>query len=76
VGGGRSLGTVVRLLALPSCEVLEVDRGARPPLLVPLVSDAVRRVDPRERVIEVDLDFLDEPAGDPPRSEGEAADGR
>ena len=52
---------VVRLLALPSCEVLEVGRSddARD-LLVPLVRDAVRDVDLDRRVIDVDLRFLGE----------------
>ena len=49
------LGRVTRVLALPSCEVLEVGDDA---LLVPLVSDAVRRIDLDERVIEVDRGFL------------------
>ena len=35
-------GTVRRLLALPSCEVLEVERAGAGDLLVPLVRDAVR----------------------------------
>ena len=44
--GDRAVGTVRRLLALPSCEVLEVERaGGAGELLVPLVSDAVREVD-------------------------------
>jgi 16S rRNA processing protein RimM len=58
---GRELGTVRRLLALPSCEVLEVERsGGRSDVLVPLVSDAVREVDIERRRIEVDLGFLGE----------------
>jgi 16S rRNA processing protein RimM len=89
--GERPVGVVSALLALPSCEVLEVERrsgegvgpaagegvgpaagesvgpaagdrgaaGARP-LLVPLVSDAVRSVDIERRVIDVDLRFLGE----------------
>ena len=59
--GDREVGVVVRLLALPSCEVLEVGRpdGARD-LLVPLVRDAVRDVDLDRRVIDVDLRFLGE----------------
>jgi 16S rRNA processing protein RimM len=59
--GSREIGVVARLLALPSCEVLEVARpeGA-PDLLVPLVRDAVRDVDLDERVIDVDLRFLGE----------------
>jgi 16S rRNA processing protein RimM len=52
---------VRRLLALPSCEVLEVARaGGGNHLLVPLIRDAVREVDPARRRIEVDLGFLGE----------------
>ncbi|HZU39764.1 MAG TPA: ribosome maturation factor RimM [Solirubrobacteraceae bacterium] len=55
--GERAVGTVRRLLALPSCEVLEVEcPGAE--LLVPLVRDAVRAVDLERRAIDVDLRFL------------------
>lgn len=57
--GERDVGAVVRLLALPSCEVLEVARdedGGE--LLVPLVSDAVREVDVQRKRIDVDLRFL------------------
>ncbi|MDQ6606497.1 MAG: ribosome maturation factor RimM [Actinomycetota bacterium] len=58
---GRSIGTVSRLLALPSCEVLQVTRAdGLPELLVPLVSDAVRAVDVGNRQIDVDLRFLGE----------------
>jgi 16S rRNA processing protein RimM len=60
--GAQRIGTVRRLLALPSCEVLEVARRAgQRELLVPLVSDAVRRVDVPRREIEIDLGFLGEP---------------
>lgn len=61
VDGERQVGTVLRLLALPSCEVLEVGRpdGAEN-LLVPLVSDAVRSVDVERGVVDVDLFFLGE----------------
>jgi len=59
--GDREVGVVARLLALPSCEVLEVTRaGEAPDLLVPLVRDAVRDVDVDGRVIDVDLQFLGE----------------
>ncbi len=59
--GERAVGTVTRLLALPSCEVLEVARvGGGPQLLVPLIRDAVREVDVQRRVIEIDLGFLGE----------------
>ncbi len=56
------IGRVTRLLALPSCEVLEVQRddGAGE-LLVPLVRDAVREVDLETSAIDVDLRFLGEP---------------
>jgi 16S rRNA processing protein RimM len=61
--GEAVVGTVTALLALPSCEVLEVRRAADPEgpaLLVPLIRDAVRDVDPRARVIDIDLAFLGE----------------
>ncbi|HET8978622.1 MAG TPA: ribosome maturation factor RimM [Solirubrobacteraceae bacterium] len=61
--GSREVGTVARLLELPSCEVLEVTRSddpTAPDLLVPLIKDAVRDVDLSERVIDVDLRFLGE----------------
>jgi 16S rRNA processing protein RimM len=59
--GERAVGTVHRLLALPSCEVLEVARAdGGPELLVPLVRDAVRSVDIDERLIDIDLRFLGE----------------
>jgi 16S rRNA processing protein RimM len=59
--GERTVGVVRRLLALPSCEVLEVARGdGEPDLLVPLVRDAVRDVDVERRQIDVDLRFLGE----------------
>jgi ribosomal 30S subunit maturation factor RimM len=51
------------VIASPSCDLLEVGDDA---LLVPLVSDAVRRVDTEAGVIEVDREFLgldDAPAG-------------
>jgi 16S rRNA processing protein RimM len=55
------VGTVTRLTALPSVEVLEVTRTeGGPALLVPLVRDAVRSVDVERKQIEIDLDFLGE----------------
>lgn len=54
----REVGMVVRLLALPSCEVLEVARDGQGELLVPLVTDAVRTVDVERKRIDVDLWFL------------------
>jgi 16S rRNA processing protein RimM len=57
--GEQLLGTVSRLLVLPSCEALEV-RPARggEAVIVPMVKDAVRSVMPGERRIEVNLEFL------------------
>ena len=89
VDGQELLGTVIRLIELPSCEALEV-RPARggEPVLVPLVRDAVRNVSPQQRRIEVNLDFLglagagepidpDRPAGERglPKADGEAGAG-
>ena len=54
----REVGKVVRLLAMPSCDVLEVARPEADGLLVPLVSDAVRSVDVQRKRIDIDLRFL------------------
>jgi 16S rRNA processing protein RimM len=60
VDGHELLGTVVTLIELPSCEALEVaPAGGGEPVLVPLVRDAVRTVDPARKRIDVNLDFLD-----------------
>ena len=57
--GDRQVGTVRRLLALPSVEVLEVERAdGQGDLLVPLVGDAVRTVDVERKQIDIDLGFL------------------
>ena len=58
------MGVVRRLVALPSCEALDIERPDAEALLVPLVSDAVRSVDVERREIEIDLDFLGEQPGD------------
>jgi 16S rRNA processing protein RimM len=58
--GGRRLGEVRRMLPLPSCEVLEVERDGGGELLVPMVRDAIRSVDVAARRIDVDLAFLGE----------------
>jgi 16S rRNA processing protein RimM len=55
VDGDREVGEVTRMIALPSCEALEV--GDR---LIPLVHDAIRSIDREARVIDVDLGFLGE----------------
>jgi 16S rRNA processing protein RimM len=56
---GRMIGAVSRLVALPSCEALEIERADGQTLLVPLVSGAVRSVDVEQREIDIDLGFLD-----------------
>ena len=61
VDGEREVGSVARLIALPSCEALEVE-GAGPGFLVPLVRDAVRSVDVAAKRIDVDLAFLGDTA--------------
>jgi 16S rRNA processing protein RimM len=58
--GEQLLGSVKRLIELPSCEALEVlaaDGGEV--IIVPMVKDAVREVAPARKRIEVDLEFLD-----------------
>jgi 16S rRNA processing protein RimM len=67
VDGERRVGVVMRLLELPSCEALEVRLAARDDeasssgeLLVPMVRDAIRRVDVLRRLIDVDMSFLEE----------------
>ena len=59
--GGRSLGIVGGLRALPSCEVLEVGD-----LLVPMCGDAMRVVDIAARRIVVDAAFLGVGDAEPP----------
>lgn len=58
--GTREIGVVRRLTALPSCEMLEVERLDGRDLLVPLVGDAVRSVDVSARRVDVDAAFLGE----------------
>jgi 16S rRNA processing protein RimM len=69
VDGERHVGTVMRLLELPSCEALEVrlaapDEGAAAgsttDVLVPMVRAAIREVDVDRRRIDVDMGFLEE----------------
>ena len=54
VDGDDAFGAVVRLLAMPSCEVLELEDGT----LVPMVKDAIKRVDVENKRIEIDKEFL------------------
>jgi 16S rRNA processing protein RimM len=49
------VGAVTRVISAPSCDLLEVGPDQ---VLIPFVSDAVKRVDTAARVIEVDLVFL------------------
>jgi 16S rRNA processing protein RimM len=55
VDGEREIGLVERMVALPSCEALEV--GER---LIPLVRDAIRSIDLGARRIDVDMAFVGE----------------
>ena len=57
--GDREVGTVRRMLELPSVEVLEVERPNGAELLVPMVGDAIRELDMEGRRVDVDLRFLD-----------------
>jgi 16S rRNA processing protein RimM len=49
------LGRVERVLDAPSCPLLEVGEDG---FLIPLIGDAVKRVDVAAKIIEVDRDFL------------------
>jgi 16S rRNA processing protein RimM len=60
VDGEAVVGFVRRMSALPSVEVLEVDRADGSELLVPLVRDCIRSIDIEARRIDVDLGFLGE----------------
>lgn len=62
VDGAIEVGSVRRLVPLPSCEALEVRRADGADLLVPLVRDAVRSVDVAAGVVDVNLAFLGEGA--------------
>jgi len=55
VDGAREVGTVSRMVALPSCEALEVGE-----LLIPMVRDAIRSIDLETRRIDVDMGFVGE----------------
>lgn len=59
--GPRHVGTVRRLVELPSCEALEVSPDTdRPSLLVPMVKDAIRTIDVADKRIDVNMAFLEE----------------
>jgi 16S rRNA processing protein RimM len=55
VDGERSVGVVSGMIALPSCEALEVAD-----LLIPMVRDAIRSIDVDARRIDVDMGFVGE----------------
>ena len=58
--GSRQIGTVIRVIELPSCEALEVQAlPADQPLLIPMVKDAIRSVDVDGARIEVNMDFIE-----------------
>jgi 16S rRNA processing protein RimM len=59
VDGAREVGTVRRMIGLPSCEVLEVERADAADVLVPLVRDAIRSIDRETRRIDVDMGFVE-----------------
>jgi 16S rRNA processing protein RimM len=60
VDGDEVVGFVRRMSALPSVEVLEVDRADGSELLVPMVRDCVRSIDLEARRIDIDQGFLGE----------------
>lgn len=77
VDGERLIGTVSRMIELPSCEALEVRREmtvSHPPgepLVVPMVKDAIRRMAVEEGRIEIDMGFLGEDSPEPSEREGQ-----
>jgi 16S rRNA processing protein RimM len=60
VDGEVAIGFVRKMSALPSVEVLEVDRVDGSELLVPLVRDCIRAIDLEARRIDIDMGFLGE----------------
>src|SRR5205807_7171090 len=57
--GRRRIGRVRDVLLLPSADLLEIERDEGEPLLVPLVSDAVRSVDVAAGRVDIDTGYLD-----------------
>lgn len=62
--GDLVLGVVRRLMELPSCEALEVERPDGRALIVPMVRDAIREIDVAARRVDVDGGFLGEGGGE------------
>jgi len=60
--GDRQVGTVAKLVELPSCEALQValTGASEGELLVPMVREAIRSVDVAARRIEVNMEFVEE----------------
>jgi 16S rRNA processing protein RimM len=58
--GELRVGTVTRMIELPSCEALEVARETGDSLLVPMVKDAIRDVDVAAGRIDVDMSFVED----------------
>jgi 16S rRNA processing protein RimM len=56
--GPREVGVVRRMMALPSCEALEVAQPDGPDVIVPLVRDAIRSIDRDAKRIDVDMGFV------------------
>jgi 16S rRNA processing protein RimM len=70
VDGEWRVGTVSRMIELPSCEALEIRREpGGETLVVPMVKDAIRLMAVAERRIEVDMGFLGEIAPETGESE-------
>jgi len=57
---GTPVGVVAEVVPLPSCDALRVERPGEPELLVPLVRDAVPRLDLDAGTLHVDLAFMGE----------------
>lgn len=60
IDGEQTVGVVTGLLALPSCEALEVKTSDGRELLVPMVQAAIRVVETQARRIQIDTHFLGE----------------
>ena len=60
VDGEASVGRVRRMIALPSCEALEVERDGQALLVVPMVADAIRSIDVEGGTVDVNLRFIGE----------------
>jgi 16S rRNA processing protein RimM len=64
VADGERVGRVRDVLFLPSVEALEVEwKGGRGTVLVPLVSDAIERIDLARRRVELNRAFLEPASG-------------